>query len=450
MTLALAIDLGGTFVKGAVLDVAAGRLEHVATASFPPCLAGGPEGRRELAPEAVLAAAEAMVDALQAVAPGATDLFLCGQMHGLVLVDRRGHAHGTASTWQDARALRPGPDGRAPYEALRAALTPADVAALGEPPMPGYPLAVLHATPRLADGLAPLGLAAYVACRLAGASPTCDLTDAAAAGAADLRAGTWHHDLLARLGLGGMRWPEIVPSGAALGTYRHGHRPLTVHAAIGDQQAALLGALLGPDELSLNVGTGSQVSRRLAAPTGGAYQLRPFVDGGWLATVTHLPAGRALNVLYKLVTELGHGDLDEAGAWEVIERRARAAGPSGLKADISFFPGRLGAEGAFTGITEENFSVGDVFRAAYEAMAANYAEAARQVDPTGATRGVVLSGGLGHRAGLLAELAHARLGQPVRRSVCPEETLYGLLVLASARLGVDASAEAARARLAGR
>lgn len=453
MTYSLALDLGGTFIKGAVLDLARGTLVHVETAPFPPFLPPSAPGRREVAPAALVAAAEAMIDALLAAAPAARSLFLCGQMHGLVLVGPDGAAIGPASTWQDARALQPGPAGRPSYEALVDALGPTDLEALGEMPAAGCPLAVLHHhrhAGTLPAGAAPLGLAAHVACRLAGVAPACDPTDAAAAGAADLRAGGWHAGLLARLGLDALAWPAIVPGGAPLGEYRHGGRALTVHAPIGDQQAALLGALLGPDELSVNVGTGSQVSRRLAAPTAGDYQLRPHADGAWLATVTHLPAGRALNVLFRLVTELGGGAHDEAAAWAVIEARARAAAPSGLRAELSFFPGRLGQQGALTGITEEHFAVGDLFRAAYATMAENYAAAARRVDPGGATRGAVLSGGLGHRAGLLAELVGGHLQVPVRRSLCAEETLYGLLVLASARLGLDGSVEAARARLAGR
>ena len=73
---------------------------------------------------------------------------------------------------------------------------------------------------------------------------------------------------------------------------------------MGDHQAALAGAFLGERELSLNISTGSQAS--LFTPTWqpGNYQTRPFFDGRFLNTITHIPAGRALNVLFKLLTEL--------------------------------------------------------------------------------------------------------------------------------------------------
>ena len=68
--------------------------------------------------------------------------------------------------------------------------------------------------------------------------------------------------------------------------------------------AAILGALLQRDELSLNISTGSQVSLLKPKVEFGNFQTRPFFDGRFSITITHIPAGRALNALVKLLSEL--------------------------------------------------------------------------------------------------------------------------------------------------
>jgi xylulokinase len=67
-----------------------------------------------------------------------------------------------------------------------------------------------------------------------------------------------------------------------------------VFCAVGDQQAALFGAGLVADVVSVNVATGCQVSV-LSSSNDSPAQLRPFfLDGVYLHTITHLPAGRLL------------------------------------------------------------------------------------------------------------------------------------------------------------
>lgn len=422
---AVGVDLGGTFIKSAALDLEHRQIGHVASVPFPPFSDAPTPGVREVDPLAVLEAVRDQIARVRALAPDSEAVYLCGQMHGTVLLDAEGEPLVGASTWQDTRTLTPRPDGTTTYERLDSALGAGDREALGDPPKPGYPLALaLHRAQagELPPGAQVCSLLDFVAARLAGVRPVTDPTNASATGAYDWRSGAWHQGVLARLGLAGLRWPVIVPSGAAIGRYEG----LTVHAPLGDQQAALLGALLGPGELSLNVGTGSQASTLDAQPAPGPYQIRPYLGDWRLKTITHLPAGRALNVLFGLVTELCPGD--EAAAWRAIEARVAEAEPAGLRANLAFFPSRLGDRGSLEGIREHHFGVGDLFAAAYDAMAEAYASAAEALG--GTFSGVVLSGGLPHRSAALRARIEARLGRPARLSACQEETLLGLLVLA--------------------
>ena len=182
----------------------------------------------------------------------------------------------------------------------------------------------------------------------------------------DLAAGDWDRELFGALGLGDVALAGVRDHRAVVGEYRG----LPVHVAVGDQQASLLGVFLEEGELSLNVATGSQVSR--IAPPGeqGAGQRRPFF-GRTLRTVTHIPAGRSLNVLVALVTELG----GEEDPWPEIERRAAAAGDTGLEVDLSFFSERVRGPGPHRrhrGVAGRRHAVPGAFRG----MASHYGRAA--------------------------------------------------------------------------
>jgi sugar (pentulose or hexulose) kinase len=448
----LGLDLGTTFVKGAVLDLEACRLRAVHRLPFPGPLPGRPPTWSEADPGAVLDVARAMLERLAAAEPRAEGLVLCSQMHGLVLTDAAGRPLSPAITWLDRRALDPHPSGAGScLDALAREVGQADARRLGEGVRAGLPLGALFAmaaTGRLpGPGAVPASLGDFVAARLCGVPPRTDPTAAGAHGALDIETGDWHRPLLARLGLSGLAWPPIRPPGDPLGECRVRGARLRVHVPVGDQQCALLGAWLEPGELSVNVATGSQVALVGSRAETGPFQTRPYLDGLWLRTVTHIPAGRALNALVRLLGELGaaHGQA-VPDPWPYLVRAAEAAGPTDLRVSLAFYPGALGDRGAIEGLREETLTVGHLFRAAFESMAEAYAACAARLDPARGWRGVALSGGLVRRVPLLRRLVAERLGGPVRLSASAEDTLLGLLALglvASGRAVTTADAVAA-------
>src|SRR6185312_4105186 len=107
----LAIDLGSSFVKGAVLDLDARSFAHVRRVPFPAPIVGLPPLRYEVDPRQALAATRDLIDELARLEPACDGVVLCSQMHGLALLDRRGEPVSNAITWRDQRALEPHPSG---------------------------------------------------------------------------------------------------------------------------------------------------------------------------------------------------------------------------------------------------------------------------------------------------------------------------------------------------
>jgi sugar (pentulose or hexulose) kinase len=278
-----------------------------------------------------------------------------------------------------------------------------------------------------------------------GFEPAADETLAASFGVYDVGRGRWHEGLLAAAGLDRLTWPRVTRWNEVAGEIVRGSRRIPVYSPVGDQQAALAGALLGESELSVNIGTGSQVSVVARTFGDGPGKVRPYFDGRYLQTVTHIPAGRALNVLVRMLTRDEAAEID--ALWHEVESALETLESTDLVVDLSFFPSAFGQRGGISNIHERNLTAGHLFLAAFQNMASNYAAAAEILRPGNEWSSLALSGGIAHRSRRLREIVAARLGCPYRLSPAPEETLTGLACLGRVIAGLEASVAEAGAAL---
>ena len=458
----IGIDLGTTFLKGAVLDVENMRLGHAERLPFPDFVTGLPPGYREVDPQALVSAVLDLIRRLLVHAPHCSGLLMCTQMHGLVLTDEQGTALSNAITWQDQRALELHPSGRGSfYDVLRQHVKGEERLALGNDLWASRPLSALfwmreHADIRKAlldrkEPAFPASLPDFVLANLCHTAPTTDLTNAAAHGALHLETGEWHHTLIERLDLGHLAWPSIQAHGSVVGTLNVDGHKLPCYTPVGDHQCAVLGTLLEEDELSINVSTGSQVGvvcRQL--DLSGDYQTRPYFDGRFLKAVIHIPAGRALNALVRLLTELAEAQaIRVPDPWAYITRAADAVGQTSLRVNLAFFPSSCGDVGAFENVREENLSVGHVFMGAFQNMAENFRACAGRVAPDRHYRRLVFSGGLVQKMEPLQRAILQQFGMDYRDAPSPEDTMTGLLALAVAFSGRAGSVTEATRLLSG-
>jgi sugar (pentulose or hexulose) kinase len=274
-----------------------------------------------------------------------------------------------------------------------------------------------------------MGLGEYVVARLCQAPPRAEPT--LALGLLNLQSLAWHADWFTRLGFGRLAWPELSSASDPAGMISRADMKIPCYPAIGDQQAALLGADLLEGELSINISTGSQVAMLTSAFMPGEYQTRPFFDGQLLNTITHLPAGRALGALVELLCELpraeGHALSDP---WAAIAQAIERTPTTELDVSLAFFATPLGDRGHISNIRLEDLTVGSLFRAAFESMADNYLRFARSLSPEERWTRLVLSGGLPQKLPALRQMIAERFNRPIRMVDTPEETLQGLLRLA--------------------
>jgi sugar (pentulose or hexulose) kinase len=428
----IGLDIGSSSIKGAVLDLETLTVGSTAKVACPDPIAGLPVRHFELDPLAVVDAVQVVLTRLLDKVEDCAGIVSCNQMAGVILIDATGDPLTNYLSWRDQRVLEEHPAGEGSYyDVLRNRLTESCMqqlgheCKLGSSPSLLFWLAEQNGLPQDAT---PLMLGDFVWRRLCSAEPVTEYTNAL--GAMNLLTYDWHHAAFERLGIAELQWPRLCDVYEPVGELVVYGRRIPCFPSVGDHQCALAGTLLRPHELSINASTGSQVSLLAADYTPGDYQVRPYFDRLYLNTLTHLPAGRSLNVLVDLLVELAKSQgVTLADPWPYIARAAAEA-ETDLTADLAFFAGPMGERGSIGNITVENLNVGSLFRAAFQNMADNYRECARRLSPGRTWSNLVLSGGLIQHCDVLRELITGQLAGPHRVCMTSEETFMGLLALA--------------------
>lgn len=430
----IGIDLGGTFMKGAVLDQHSAEMRHLCRRPFPDFIPGG-GGRKEVSPGCLLEAFHGLLENLLNASHDCEGMILTGQMHGMIFCDTSGNPKSNFISWQDSRTSLPfDANGRSAFDRLKAMLPDQDWRQLGNEFRAGLPLTqlfLLEQQGHLPQDAYCASLMDFVISNLCKTAPITDASNAEAHGFYNILTGAWDLQLIEHLRLGQIKLPQVKPHFTVAGVFQHKGREIPCYVAIGDQQCALLGSFLEEQEISLNIATGSQVSLISSACETGPYQTRPYFEEKYLKTITHIPAGRALNGLIRLFFESETENHQTNEIWHRIQTEASKIASTDLEVDISFFNSRLGNSGFIKNMKESNMSLGHVFFAAFQSMAKNYHDCAAIISPEKNWKKMVFSGGLVSKSPLLQSMLEDRFQNlPYRSNDHHEDVLQGLMVCA--------------------
>lgn len=448
----IGIDIGTSFIKGAVLNLETRQLEQIRRQPFPSPVAGLPTHHFEVDPQQLVRQVRMVAEDLQAAAGGCTGLLLCSQMHGMVLTNETWDPLSNVITWRDERTTLPHPGRDAStFDVMVEQLSVQQQKQLGgglRPGLPIFTLGWLAAHDQLPRGtVLPMSLPDFVLAQLCDAQidPGIEPTNAAAHGAFNIETGDWHVEAIERLGLGQLTWPQMRSIRDVVGVMTLNGQALPCYAPIGDHQAAVAGTFLTDSELSLNISTGSQASMLANAVQYGDYEIRPYFDETFLKTIVSIPAGRSLDVLVALLTELARAEgMGLADPWASISAAVDAIDESDLQVNIDYFRGTAQSPAHIGNIRGDNFTAGHLFLAAFARMADDYYGCAERLSPERAWKRLVFSGGLAQKVDRLRDLILAHFDCAYRMCQSTEDTLLGLMSIALVNSGeVDLVADAA-------
>ena len=293
----LGIDLGTSGVKAGLLNLDTLKLECVSTQAY----ADSPEQDPEAVWEQTLKVVKDSLSSSDGQAR-VVSIGLAGQMHGAVLCDARGELISPIITWQDRKWST-----RAVVGKIKLSMAGRTWAELGTEISSGYTAAILCGIRenhpdlfrRIAHFVLPVD---FLRGKLLGEnSYATDPTNAFGTGLFDTRAGCWHTELIARLGLPEEIFPQVHPSDQVAGglstSLAHAvglEAGLPVIYGGGDNQMSMLGSgLAGPaSPLLVNIGTAAQVSKVIAEfQRYPGLDTRSFFDGLFAAVQASLAGG---------------------------------------------------------------------------------------------------------------------------------------------------------------
>ena len=428
----LGIDVGSSFLKSSILNLRDLRVEGSSSLPTPAFLPLAPE-RKEIPMEALAGAVKQLIDRA-AEAYHLEGIVFSVQMHGFMLFTPQGGACTNYISWQDMRAMVPDGAGETlrdrvlrevPAELLREnginlrpnhTLLPLTHYLRENPPAGPVEFAMIG------DGLTRL---------LTGRRVPIHPSQAASSGLYSLKQGDWNRELIRRLGMEQVDFPQVSESSEPVAVYDSPCGGIPVYSALGDHQAAVLGICAGDGDMFINIGTGGQIGYVDHGVELGDYETRPLFQGRTIRAITQLPSGRSLNVLMGLVMDMGRelfgSEMPEKEIWRRLDALTGAEGidPGALAVDFDFFTPQ---GGGISGIGGENLTARNLFYAAYQSMASAYRRASGTLLlPDETVAGIVCTGGVVRKNPLLLKCIAGQFPCPCRLSPYADDTMVGLM-----------------------
>ncbi len=456
---AIGIDIGTTSICLGVYEEETGRLSvvHQEKNHFL-------EGTFRQDPDRIYAVVKEMLDNfLQS--DDSTDrpsaIGISSQMHGILYVDKTGRAVSPCYTWKEEAGNET--FGEETYASYLSRVTDCEMYT-GYGSVTHFSLQQTGQIPAQAVYLTNIG--DYIAMRLCDVKePVMSPSIAASLGGFGLQERRFAMEALERAGVATSYYPQVRAAGFVLGAYEG----IPVTCAQGDNQASFYAAIgEKQDALSVNVGTGSQVSlfhRELIEGT--EAEIRPFTEKGFLYVQASVNGGKVYERLAEFVkgtvfavtgieTDV-YEKLEEAGAQVPAtdlritpllygSRQRQVSGESVKRPAAENLalgrnvgqpaPGNPAPGGSMIGLTAGNFTLGHMVRAYVRGMALELYRMYEQLPEVlkQGKREIIASGNGIRKNRLLRQEVERLFGLPVRFRDIAEEAAAGAAMWALAEV----------------
>ncbi|MCQ2432552.1 MAG: hypothetical protein MJ175_08115 [Clostridia bacterium] len=444
--LTLGIDIGTTTISAAVLDTktqktlaAETRLHNAAISAEHPW-----DKRQNTAK--LFETADQLLNGILETYPEICSIGITGQMHGIVYLDAHIKPVSDLYTWQDARAGQSFDGHPSAVQTIRE-LT-------GYQTAPGYGLATHTALLRCREVPEQAARLCTVmdtyASHLTGNAPVLQPTNAASLCLYHMEAVSFDRKAFASLGCDPALLPDVSDGYVLCGNY-HG---IPVSAAIGDNQAGVLGSLDETDSgILANFGTGSQISmicgREQAAviPADGRIEIRPYFDGKVLAGGSALCGGRAYAILERFFRSYSAScGMGNEPRYDVLNRLAEegyakiiACPPLLPKVRTTFCGTRsdTALRGCIENLGEDNFTPDLLTVGVLFGMAEELYEMGNIIGIPDSSTVLTASGNAVRRNPTLCRVLKTVFGMPVRVPDEKEEAARGAAIYAARAIGAE-------------
>lgn len=431
----IAIDCGASFIKGALINddgIIVTQQQQQAPAVH--------SEQNILKPVQINSLFLIVEKLIEDLANNEREVKLCisNEMHGFMLAYEDGTPYTDYISWQkEYGSVRI--NGETAANILSSKKYSEDIRKSGMPLRSGLPscnllyLRRLGCVDNVKDKLYFYTLGDYIIRRFANIQPICHPSNMAATGLYDLEKNDWNDSFIHEVCGENIVFPAKTSEEDVIAIDRKGVR-YYLYPAVGDQQAAILGAgLEDSNTLSFNLGTGAQVSvltEETVFETG--YQIRPYFGNRYIKTIPHLPSGRALNVYIRFFEDVFKQfgiSIERDEIWRVFLKASDQIEKSNLICDLSFFENPITDHsiGSIANIGEFDLRVGTLFNSIFEQMIKNFVWAADKVQPDREkVKRIIFSGGVARKIEKIRDGISAHYLSGTEIHVANDETLIGL------------------------
>ena len=213
-------------------------------------------------------------------------------------------------------------------------------------------------------------------------------------------------------------------------------KPILVSIGYGDHQCAVLGSMNDFESISVNLGTGSQVSKIVhsldSVNFSKEFQYRPFFNNMSLLCKTHIPSGRAINVFVNFLSSL-----TTRNVWEDIEKLTiQNLDKASLKFDLANFKDayKYNLGGSISLINEDDFTYENFLASLVKTYLFQYVEIINSIDELSKyyTKKIIFSGGLSKKLSVLESFYKLLLNYDISiasDNYNEDEAIMGLKIL---------------------
>ena len=421
--LVLLADFGASRIKAAIGDTAAGKI--LASKDYP---SGTPVFSQNQHCEVSL---KEIQTALTRLLNDFSDfdisgVFISSEMHGFLVADKDNTPLTPYISWKDERCLTTYKNSDY-FSVLNEKTANAFRDVTGMTARPCFPFynafAFLQENPQ-SKPVKILTLADYLASLFEDCSNQTHITMAAGLGFFNVREKAYEQSFIDACGKN-ISFNAVSDKVVPTAYWRKNGKNIPVYTGVGDHQCAVFGADNNETTVSFNLGTGSQISV-VSAQTQTQTDLRPFFDGKFLHTITHIPSGRALAVYAGFLGNTAFDEIDHLTAQELED--------SSLDFDLAVFESAANFKGyhGISNIREKTLTRQNWLASLIRSYADQYLSLLQRFTLEKHVKTVVLSGGISRRIPALREYFKHHLPYDVVVADITEETFFGLLKLATA------------------
>ena len=456
---AIGLDIGTTTICGVVVDGVTGEVLFSRTLPNDSFLKSDYEYEKIQDPEKIWMKICQILNEMAPEHPEAVSIGLTGQMHGILYVDGNGNAVSPLYTWQDESGNCVQEDGKTYAEILNKKT--------GYPAAYGYGMTTYYfhqmngLVPKNAEKICTIG--DYIALKLTGEKlPMMTVSNAASLGLFDLERCCFDQEAMRKAGISESMLPAIVTGAAKVGEVSElgaafsVYAKVPVSAAIGDNQASVIGTVKEPEKTVLvNVGTGSQISvgsRKYVGNT--EAELRPLFSDDYIFVGACLCGGRAyaaLEQFFRKVAEMAFPYVKTERLYDKMEKLLNETHDE-IADQLSVKPQFCGTRknpelrGAVTGISLDNLTPQSMIRGFLHGIAGELFEMYQEIMPSLEEKPVYLVGsGNGIRMNrALQEIFERMFSMPLQIPVHTEEAAYGTALVSMVAAGKKSSLQEAQ------